>query len=159
MAPRACFAITRGLQFALAVVVLVFAIIVAQYYTTETEFSSPSQINFLVFTPIFSFISLVYLVVIPKIAPQIFYPWPSLILEGLNVLFYFAGSIAWAVFLSSLSFCGGSVCTSGKLAAITGGAQFFLWSATLIGMSRDIFGWGRKPRGPVAGSNPMMAQV
>lgn len=43
---------------------------VANWYNMDTMTSSPSQINFLVFVPLWSFISIAYLEVVPKFAPR-----------------------------------------------------------------------------------------
>lgn len=44
--------------------------IVAHWYNADTLTASPSQINFLIFVPLFSFISVVYLEVVPRFMPK-----------------------------------------------------------------------------------------
>jgi hypothetical protein len=39
---------------------------VAHWYDADTLTASPSQVNFLIFVPVFSFISLAYLVITPR---------------------------------------------------------------------------------------------
>lgn len=43
---------------------------VAHWYNADTLTASPSQINFLIFVPLFSFISVVYLEVVPRFVPK-----------------------------------------------------------------------------------------
>lgn len=42
----------------------------ANWYNVDTLTSSPSQINFLVFVPLFSLISIAYLEAVPKFMPK-----------------------------------------------------------------------------------------
>ncbi|KAL5611941.1 hypothetical protein BROUX41_000492 [Berkeleyomyces rouxiae] len=153
--------ILRGLQAVIALTVLILAMIVSRFYNTQTDFSAPSQVNFLIFVPLFSFISLVYLVVIPKIAPRASHPFAAFVVEGLNALFYFSGFIALAVFISRLSFCVGSICTTARMAAVGGGIEFGLWTASTIAASRAAFGWTWKAQrlNSEPAPTPAMAQA
>lgn len=42
----------------------------ANWYNVDTLTSSPSQVNFLVFVPLFSLISIAYLEAVPKFMPK-----------------------------------------------------------------------------------------
>ncbi|PHH53712.1 hypothetical protein CFIMG_005261RA [Ceratocystis fimbriata CBS 114723] len=141
MAPSIVSLALRGLQAVLALVVLILAMVVSQFYNTRTEFSAPSQVNFLIFVPLFSFLSLVYLEVLPRMAPQLLYPFISFTVEGLNAVFYFSGFTALSVFISRLSFCLGSICTTARMAAVCGGIEFVLWTVTMAVSSQAAFGW------------------
>jgi hypothetical protein len=44
--------------------------VVANWYNVDTLTSSPSQINFLVFTPVFSILSIAYLELAPRFLPR-----------------------------------------------------------------------------------------
>jgi len=44
--------------------------VVAHWYNADTLTASPSQINFLIFVPLFSFLSVVYLEVVPRFMPK-----------------------------------------------------------------------------------------
>lgn len=132
----------------------------ANWYNVDTLTSSPSQVNFLVFVPLFSLISIAYLEAVPKFMPKckccfplepgvkesksavqkrtpsdkkafpVHHPWAVLALETTNVIFYFAGFIALAVFLSKLLFCRGAVCGSARAATAFSSFEFALWAAT-----------------------------
>jgi hypothetical protein len=74
------------------------------------------------------------------------HPYGAFVLELLNVLFYFAGFIALAVFLSSLLFCRGSVCGSARASTVFAATEFALWGMTAVLMAKDVFKLGfRKP--------------
>lgn len=45
-------------------------IVVANWYNVDTLTSSPSQINFMIFVPLFTLISVAYLEVVPKLLPK-----------------------------------------------------------------------------------------
>lgn len=153
---------------------------VANWYNMDTMTSSPSQVNFLVFVPLWSFISIAYLELVPKFAPRgesrpVFlvgiclecnkstntilasHPWGAVAFELLNVLFYFAGFIALAVFLSKLLFCRGTVCAVARTDTVLAAFEFALWSATSLLMVKDVFKTGfRKPS--AAGPPPQMKE-
>lgn len=119
---------------------------VAHWYSVGTRFASPSELNFLIFAPIFSLVSVAYLELTPRFAPRAAHPYSSMTFEGLNVIFYFAGFIAFAVFLSQLSFCNKTVCAVGRSVAVVAAAEFVVWIASAILMAKDIFKGGlRKP--------------
>ena len=44
--------------------------VVADWYITQSPFASPGTVNFLIFAPIFSIISIVYLEAVPRLAPR-----------------------------------------------------------------------------------------
>lgn len=49
----------------------------AHWYDNDTLTASPSQINFLIFVPLFSFLSLVYLELTPRFLTKGIFPFPS----------------------------------------------------------------------------------
>lgn len=132
---------------------------------TQSPFASPGTVNFLVFVPIFSIISIVYLEAVPRLAPRgkipssLFPPLPprltgtashpfaSLALELLNTLFYFAGFIAMAAFMARLEFCRGAICAAAKAATVAGAASFVLWAGTTGLMAKDVFKGGLRRMG------------
>lgn len=92
-------------------------------------------------------------------------PYLAFGLELLNVLFYFAGFVALAVFLSRLLFCRGMVCASARADAVISSFEFALWGVTTFLMVKDIMRGGmRKPgvggaafRGPNMQEKPIDA--
>ncbi|KAI9170965.1 hypothetical protein HJFPF1_00444 [Paramyrothecium foliicola] len=115
---------------------------VTNWYVSGSRRWSPSSINWLVFVPIFSVLSIVYLELAPRRFPRFSHPFASLSVEFLNTLFYFSGFIAFAVFLSQLSFCNGPVCSAGRAVAAVAAFEFAAWSATTILLAKDIFKGG-----------------
>lgn len=53
------------------------------------------------------------------------------------MLFYFAGFVALAVFLSKLLFCRGAVCGSARAATAFSAFEFILWAATSFFTIKD----------------------
>ena len=73
---------------------------------------------------------------------QVSHPWAVLALEVTNVLFYFAGFVALAVFLTHLLFCRGAVCGSARAATVFSSFNFVLWSATAALTIKDALKGG-----------------
>ncbi|KEY69662.1 hypothetical protein S7711_03146 [Stachybotrys chartarum IBT 7711] len=137
----------RGFQAALAVTNLGLASYVANYFNTNTRRLSPSSINFLIFAQIFSLLAIAYLEVAPRKLPKAAHPFASLFVEGTNALFYFAGMIAWAVFLSRLSFCNGTICGVARAAAVVAAVEFVAWVATTAMLAKELFKGGLRGSG------------
>jgi hypothetical protein len=132
--------------------------IVAHWYDADTLTASPSQINFLIFVPLFSFLSIAYLEITPRFvakglclipflsSPSLIkpasHPYAHLGFEVLNVLFYFAGFIALAVFLGKLLFCRGSVCAAARADAVFAAFSWMLWTGTTTILALEIFKGG-----------------
>ncbi|TVY49388.1 hypothetical protein LOCC1_G000828 [Lachnellula occidentalis] len=106
---------------------------VAHWYNADTLTASPKQINFLIFVPVFSLISVFYLEFVPRFAPKV---------EVLNTLFYFAGFIALAVFIGKLLFCRGSVCSAARADAVFAAFSWILWAASSVVGALKIFKGG-----------------
>ncbi|KKY30580.1 hypothetical protein UCDDA912_g09438 [Diaporthe ampelina] len=149
----------RAVQGVFAVVILGLSAYVANWYNIDTLTSSPSQVNFLVFVPLFSLISIAYLEAVPKFMPKFSHPWAVLALEVTNVLFYFAGFVALAVFLTHLLFCRGAVCGSARAATVFSSFNFLLWTATAALTIKDALKGGfaglRSGRGGAGQGMPM----
>lgn len=129
--------------------------------------------------PLFSLISIAYLEAVPKFMPKCEYcqspdqcskltlspvshPWAVLALEVTNVLFYFAGFVALAVFLTHLLFCRGAVCGSARAATVFSSFNFLLWTATAALTIKDALKGGfaglRNGRGGAGHGMPMQMQ-
>lgn len=81
----------------------VFAIIVLgvlAYASNDWWWSSPSQINFLIFTSVWTLLAVAYLVVAPLHFPTAAHKFGILVAEAVTMLFWFAGFIALACMLS-----------------------------------------------------------
>lgn len=89
----------------------VLRIAVANWWHTNWYASSLSQVNFLVFTSVWTLLALVYLVVVPwRFSDTVaHHKFAILAAEAVTMLFWFAGFIALAVFLTD-RVCYGIVC-------------------------------------------------
>lgn len=63
------------------------------------------------------------------------------------MLFYFAGFIALATFLSKLLFCRGSVCSAARADAVFAAFSWVLWTASAVVMAMQARGEGGKGLG------------
>ena len=80
---------------------------------------SASEVNFLLFTSIWSFLLLIYLIATQFFMQQLTHHYATLALESLTALFWFAGFIAQAVLVSGI-YCHFSGCKEAKAAAVFG---------------------------------------
>jgi len=62
--------------------------------------------------------------------------------ELLNLLFYFAGFIALAVFLGKLLFCRGSVCSAARADAVFAAFNWLLWTGSSALLALEMFKGG-----------------
>jgi len=136
--------VLRAVQLVFAVVVVGLSGYVAHWYNADTLTASPAQINFLIFVPIFSFLSIAYLEVTPRFMAKASHPYAHLCFEVMNMLFYFAGFIALATFLGKLLFCRGSVCAAARADAVFAAFSWVLWAATSGLLALEIFKGGFK---------------
>ncbi|KAK0706861.1 membrane-associating domain-containing protein [Lasiosphaeria miniovina] len=150
--------ILRVFQAAFAVVVLGLSAFVSNWYNTDTKTASPAQINFLIFAPLWSLLSIACLEVVPKFLPRLSNPYAALGLEATNVLFWFAGSVGLGVFMNGLLFCRGAVCSAAQADVAFSAFLIFQWAATAIILALDVLKMGfRKPRA-AASAGPMMKE-
>ncbi|KFY15107.1 hypothetical protein V491_05773, partial [Pseudogymnoascus sp. VKM F-3775] len=143
----------------------------AHWYDADTLTASPSQFNFLIFTGVWSLLSIFYLEIVPRRWPRGMpspslppnresrkrtnadgtlttgsHPYAAFALESLTTLFHFSGFIALAVFLSKLLFCRGSVCNAARADVGAASFGFVLWIASTVMMGIEIFKGGfRRP--------------
>ncbi|KAK6845152.1 hypothetical protein PG995_015262 [Apiospora arundinis] len=129
----------RAAQLVFAIIIMGLSAYVANWYNVDTLTTSPSQINWLLFVSIYTIISVAYLELAPRFMSKIVHPYATIALELTNVLFYFAGFIALAVFISKLLFCRGTVCGAARADVAFGAFEFALWGATAVFMGKDVF--------------------
>ncbi|KAI2634297.1 membrane-associating domain-containing protein [Hypomontagnella submonticulosa] len=142
----------RCAQLLFAFLVMILTAYVAHWYNVDTLTTSPSQVNWLLAVSLFTIFSVAYLELTPRFVPRLSHPMVALGLETGNALFYFAGFIALAVFMSRLLFCRGSVCGAAQASIAFGAFEFMLWTASAILMGKDLFKSGfprRSPKGPL----------
>ena len=107
--------IIRGLQFAFNVIVLAIS---AALVANQPSGGSPSQVNYAVFVGVVSNLTWFYTVIASSMSPDgIGSPVIIVILDSLNILWFFAGAVAMAVALRVHS-CGNDlyVATNGIIA-------------------------------------------
>ncbi|KAI1083841.1 membrane-associating domain-containing protein [Whalleya microplaca] len=149
----------RAAQLFFAFIVMGLSAYVANWYNVDTLTSSPSQVNFLLFSSLFTILSVSYLELAPRFAPRVSHPYAAMSLEILNALFYFGGFIALAVFMSKLLFCRGSVCGSARADIAFGAFEFLLWTGSAVLMGKDVFSKGlRRPNTQSPLSAPQMKE-
>jgi len=85
---------------------------------TKGYTGSQSEINFLVFSSIWTLLALIYLSLTSWKLERFAHPWIICGVESLTMLFWFAGFIAAAVFLSHLHGCAGRACNSARAATV-----------------------------------------
>lgn len=134
----------RIAQFVFSIIVLALSAYINHWYDVDTLTSSPSQINFLIFVPVFSFISMVYLEVVPRFMQKASHPYAHIGFEALNTLFYFAGFVALAAFIGKLLFCRGSVCAAARADAVFAAFNWLLWTGSTVIVALQVFKSGFK---------------
>lgn len=85
---------------------------------------SPDRVNFMLFNSVWSLLVLAYIGLTPLYLTSIFHRLAALALEAITMIFWFAGSIALAVFIGVPRCHGNSWCGSIQAAVAFG---FFLW--------------------------------
>lgn len=143
----------RIAQGILALVVLSLSAYVAFWYNRETLSSSPTQINFLIFVPIFSFISILYLEITPRYVPKASHPYGHLAFETANLLFYVGGFAALTIFLNKLLFCRGPVCAAARADVVFSAFGWILWVGSTTMLTIEIFKGGLIGKSETKGSS------
>ncbi|KAK2594875.1 hypothetical protein QQS21_007427 [Conoideocrella luteorostrata] len=122
----------RVLQGVLACANLSLSAYVVNWYLMGTSQSPPNSVDFLLFASIFSILSILYLELAPRFLDRLAHPYASLAVEGLNAIFYFAGFITFAIYVGSLTFCHGNVCSASRGDAVIAAGAFCAWIASTI---------------------------
>ncbi|KAI5210585.1 hypothetical protein E4T39_00108 [Aureobasidium subglaciale] len=131
----------RIAQLILALLVLGTSAYVASVYN-----SSPSEINFLVFTSIWTLLALIYLSLTSWKLERFAHPWIICGVESLTMLFWFAGFIAAAVFLGDLITCAGKACSSARAATVFAAFEWVLFAVTTALAVMAVLGRGRSTK-------------
>ncbi|KAI4840573.1 hypothetical protein E4T44_07913 [Aureobasidium sp. EXF-8845] len=140
----------RIVQVILAILVLATSAYVASVYRN----GSPSEINFLIFTSLWTLLALIYLTLTSWKLERFAHPWIITGVESLTMLFWFAGFIAAAVFLSDLITCAGHACSAAKAATVFAAFEWALFAVTTALAVMAVLGRGRATK---AGPNTMGA--
>lgn len=136
----------RVLQGLLAGANLGLSAYVVHWFRIGTSQSPPNSVDFLLLASIFSVLSILYLELSPRYLHRLHHPYASLVVEGLNTVFYFAGFIAFVVFLGNLTFCQGTVCSASRGDAVAAAAAFCAWIASTILRAKHMIVGGAEAR-------------
>ncbi|PSK57812.1 membrane associated domain-containing protein [Elsinoe australis] len=128
----------RIVQAVFTFIVLVMTAYVAHWWAGYWRAMSPSQINFLVFTSVWTILALIYLVLSQWRFERFAHKYAILGVETLTMLFWFAGFIALAVFLSD-RVCFGNVCNSAKAAAAFAAFEWVFFAITTTMATIHVF--------------------
>ncbi|KAI4167142.1 MAG: hypothetical protein LQ343_007446 [Gyalolechia ehrenbergii] len=129
--------VLRALQLLFAIILLG----INAYLVSNTYYSSPSQINFMLFNSIWTlFPALPYLALGPRFLPlsannKIIH----LAIDALTALFWFAGFIALAVWYNDRDYCLGTVCGTIVASCVFGAFEWLLFTATTILSALDFW--------------------
>jgi len=123
----------RAAQAVFTIIVLGLTAFVANWWSGYWHNLAPSEINFLLFTSVWTIVALVYLIVVPwRFANSAAgHKYGILAAEGLTMLFWFAGFVALAVFLSN-RVCFGQVCNVAKAAVVFASLEWLIFAATTV---------------------------
>jgi len=103
---------------------------------------SPAEINWLIFSPVWTLAAVALLTVLPWKLPHVAEKQiPKLglfVLEALTMVHWLAGFLALAVFLSD-RICFGTVCQVAKAGTAISAFQWITWVGTLISSGIRIF--------------------
>jgi len=122
----------------LRIVQAVFAVIVLGLMAYAADdwayWWSPDQVNFLLFTSVWTLLALLYLVLAPTHYPVAAHKYGILFAEAVTMIFWFAGFVALAVLLNNVG-CGHStwgVCKASVAGDVFGALLWLLFLATTI---------------------------
>ncbi|MCJ1232099.1 hypothetical protein MMC14_000048 [Varicellaria rhodocarpa] len=114
----------RATQLLFAIISLGLDASFANWYNTHRAMASPSQVNFLVFTSVWTILATVYLTLTPMYMPRAAHKFAILAIEAITMIFWFAGFIALAVFISGLLLCSGTACKIAQAGTVFGAFEW-----------------------------------
>ncbi|GAB7333221.1 hypothetical protein MBLNU13_g04875t1 [Cladosporium sp. NU13] len=125
--------ILRVIQAVLTILILGLTGYVANWWSGYWHAGAPSQVSFLLFCSVITLITLAYLIVVPMRFAETKLNHAGIItgVEGLTMVFWFAGFVALAVFLGD-RVCFGHVCSAAKAAAAFGAFEWLAFAVTFV---------------------------
>ncbi|KAJ5023138.1 hypothetical protein J3E72DRAFT_388592 [Bipolaris maydis] len=147
----------RAAQAVLSIVVLGLMAYVSSWWSSHWRQSSPIEINYLIFAPAWSLLTLAPLMLISlgkfaHLAEQTAMKWTLLGIEGMTMLFWLSGFVSLGVFLNG-RICFGMVCDVARASTALSAVSWFAWMAT-FGLSVMAVIKGRKTGAASAGKKP-----
>ncbi|KAG5936577.1 hypothetical protein E4U53_000205 [Claviceps sorghi] len=105
--------------------------------------SSPSSVNFMLFNTIWTFLVLIYLVIVPRVAGDLYMSIVALPLLVITNIFWFAGSIALAAYLGVGNCDGGGFCSVYEASQAATAFGFFIWIMLSVLLVFELLGFWR----------------
>ncbi|KAI9674328.1 MAG: hypothetical protein M1829_003729 [Trizodia sp. TS-e1964] len=128
----------RVAQAVFAITVLAMSTYVAHWYAVDTDTTSAGQINILIFNSLWTLLALSYITLTPRLQPSWHSPTALLAIEVLSVVFWFAGGISLAIFLTQLVLCVGSVCAAARTACVIAVFQWLLFIVSSLSSALSL---------------------
>ncbi|KAI9836208.1 MAG: hypothetical protein M1819_001545 [Sarea resinae] len=154
------FALTTGLralQLLLSIIVLGLAAYAAHWWNQGPRYHvhSPSEVNFMIFTSVWTILSLIYLLTHHYLPEKLGHRFIIFGLEVLTMVFWFAAFIALAVWYSKLLYCVGHICHVIVAADVISALLWPLFVATTVLSALSIF----RRRGGIKNIDPVNDDV
>lgn len=130
--PAICSKMAFNFTLPLRLAQAVLSVLVLGLTAYVVSIWNPSEVNFLLFTSIWTFLALAYLIITPGRFPEAAHKYGILAAEIITMIFWFAGFIATAVLLTDTGCRRGSVCRSLQAATVFGAFEWALFTATTI---------------------------
>lgn len=121
----------RVTQAVFAIIILGLSAYVANWWQGWWHIHSPNQVNYIIFCAVWTILALLYLIIVPwRFSETVaHHKFAILGVEAVTMIFWFAGFIALAVFLSD-RVCFGSVCSAAKAADVFAAFSWVLFAVT-----------------------------
>ncbi|KAJ6264138.1 hypothetical protein Dda_0280 [Drechslerella dactyloides] len=153
--PTMAFSPILGIRIAqaiLSIIVLGLDAYSITAFNNTLRGSSPSSMNFVIFCCIWTWLSLVYILVVPRFLPRLHDKFIILGVEVLANIFWFSGFVAVAAYVGDHNIsCPEAVCGSIKATIAFSCFEWLAWLASLVLVCLSIFK-GRN----MLGALPMM---
>jgi len=129
----------RIAQGLLTILVLGLMAYVVSTWDGPYGYGSPTDANFLLFVSVWTILALAYLVITPGRYPTAAHKFGILAAEFITMIFWFAGFIAFAVFITDWGCRRGNVCRSSQAATVFAAFEWLLFAATTIMASLHVW--------------------
>ncbi|KAH8599247.1 membrane-associating domain-containing protein [Bisporella sp. PMI_857] len=120
----------RVIQLIFAIAILGFTAYAADKW--DDWWDSPSEVNFLVFTSVWTLLAVIYLWLAPIKFPAAAHKFAILGVESVTMIFWFAGFIALAAFLDDINCRWSRVCRVSIAATVFAAFQWVLFTITTV---------------------------
>jgi hypothetical protein len=129
----------RVVQGLLAIIILGLTAYVVNDWNLYAYGGSPTEVNFTLFCAVWTLLALAYLVVAPVRFETAAHKFGILAAEAITMIFWFAGFIALAVFLTDLGCRRWGPCRAAKAAVVFAAFEWLLFAATTIMASLHVW--------------------